>query len=67
MKTKKWYPKKGEDYWYLIINDFGVYVGMQRNMGDKWDKCLMRLGNTYKTKAEANKKLKLIKAILKQP
>lgn len=66
MATKKWKPEQDEIYWSVILWDI-PQVRDYTWVDDYVDIGLYKSGNCYKTKTEANKKLKLIKAILKQP
>lgn len=67
MATKKWKPKKDGKYYRIYIFYDDIKIIEEKNDNMQVDRCLFRMGNCYKTKIEANKKLKLIRAILKQP
>ena len=59
-KQTKWKPKEGERYWVIdktMDNDFGIrwYFWMQG----------INLSNCFRTKKEAQQKLREIKEILK--
>jgi len=65
MKTEKWKPKLNTHYYCIDL----AYYKMLRTKweDDSVDNFRYKISNCYKTRAEANKKLKLINAILKQP
>jgi len=64
---KRWKPKDFKDYYYI---DFLTYIGF-RVLRETWLSCEsdtynFRIGNCFKTKKEAETKLKAIKKLLKE-
>ena len=66
MKTKRWIPELGEEYYYIEFV-WEIRVCVDRNNGFLTDDERITVDNCFKTKKEATKKLKLIKIILEQP
>lgn len=53
-KVDRWKPKKGEEYWYFD-NDGNVFLTI--NDDSEYDVFVKRIGNCFKTEAEALKEL----------
>lgn len=67
METKKWKPEVEDEYYVVCVDWEGVYVHRTQHINTYADLRSIELNNCFKTRTEANKKMKLIKAILKQP
>lgn len=67
MGTKKWNPKNGQAYYWIKLVGKKHKVCYDVNDMQEYDKRIVGGYNCYKTRAEATKKLKQIKIILKQP
>jgi len=68
MKTKRFKPTLGQKYWFVLISIASVFRG-----GTHWTKYesqldneYYKIGNCFKTRKEAQAKLKKIKKILKE-
>ena len=67
METKQWKPKNGERYYMIINYQFLRFiVASDVYTGCPLDRNLMKDGNMFSTKAEAQAKLRQIKKILKE-
>lgn len=73
--TGKWKPKEGEEYWTIqIIDEIGIYVEKYQAVtkeefdyerAKKADEMTCKLGNCFKTRAEAERKMEQILKVLK--
>jgi len=63
LQRVRWKPKMGERFWYIFC-----LIGVDSDFwnGNSDDKFYYNLGNVFKTKKEAQEKLKQIKKILKE-
>ena len=60
-QTKKWKPKYDEKYWFINIGDFRFYIDWNYWCGDS----SYNDSNCFRTKKEAQQKLREIKKFLK--
>jgi hypothetical protein len=67
-KPKRWKPKDGEKYWTINTNYLTLRnpVFVLEYMGDKIDFAYWESGNCFRTKKQAERKLKEIKELLKK-
>jgi len=62
--VKKWKPQDKEDYYFI---NFAIpkYIGNHRWINDRTDNRLLAASNCFKTREEAEKKLKQVLEVLK--
>lgn len=61
---KRWKPEEREIYYAVMIGFFGNYVTLTTWTEGEADKLCYKSGNCFRTKKEANEKLKAIRKIL---
>lgn len=59
---KKWRPKEGEKYWYVLIVDWIRSIKVE---SEYWSECEKSVWNTFRTKREAERARKKIERILR--
>lgn len=66
IKSQKWKPEIGENYWYIIISEWEIFFSKSTWSNDKFDRYLYKIGDVFRTKKEAQMKFKEIKEILRK-
>ena len=66
MKQKRWKPKEDEIFWAIRLLYFRCYVRKCYFNGGKDNLWSIKIGNCFKTKAEAKRKRKQIIKLLKE-